>query len=450
MLVRIWLILLICAVCPILTQASELEDGIAALEAGNYDTGLQLLLPLAKEGDAKAQNAIGVAYLNGWGVEQDYREATRWLQMSAEQGDARGQASLGITYHYGLGVEQDYGEAIRLYRAAAEQGNTRAQVNLASLLIEGLGAKQDMQEAIRWTRIAAEQGDSMAQLNLGAHYATGRGVPVDWAEALAWYRKAAEQGHAEAQARLGMMYGQGEGVEPDEAESMKWYAMAAEQGHPGAMAKMAANDEPRVGVPPHVREAFALAQSYLSLKGTIEFMLPAAEKGATVHLDGEKITKRNVKRYRRDYKKRLALYAEEIEKRGYENIAGAYVSKAHKSCARIQSTFALLSGGEVSGIEIIQDGFEAKILLKLIDQEQEVSISNSAVVVEQGIVIVDETNTNYYFWGVIDDNNENIIIVPDESVLSTWPQGAAPPKIEDLEECEMILSSIETEMHRAE
>jgi len=52
------------------------------------------------------------------------------LRAKAEQGDASAQNSLGIRYDTGEGVPQDYAEAVKWYRLAAEQGYAAAQFNL--------------------------------------------------------------------------------------------------------------------------------------------------------------------------------------------------------------------------------------------------------------------------------------------------------------------------------
>ena len=75
------------------------------------------------------------------------------LQLQAEQGESAAQIQLGLTYLNGEGVPQDYAESVRWFRAAAEQGDQRAQVNLGYMYRDGLGIPQDPAEAVRWYRI---------------------------------------------------------------------------------------------------------------------------------------------------------------------------------------------------------------------------------------------------------------------------------------------------------
>ena len=73
-----------------------------------------------EQGNAKAQNNLGVMYDNGEGVIKDAAEAVKWFRKAAEQGYAYAQNNLGVMYEYGNGVIKDAAEAVKLYRKAAE------------------------------------------------------------------------------------------------------------------------------------------------------------------------------------------------------------------------------------------------------------------------------------------------------------------------------------------
>ncbi len=121
----------------------------------------------------------------------DYATAISKFRPLAEQGDAKAQWALGVMYERGLGVPQDYAEAVKWYRKAAEQGNAAAQFNLGSMYVDGLGVPQVDAEAVGWWRKAAEQGMADAQYNLGLMYAKDRGVPQDYVQAYIWLNIAA-------------------------------------------------------------------------------------------------------------------------------------------------------------------------------------------------------------------------------------------------------------------
>jgi TPR repeat protein len=125
------------------------------------------------------------------GVVEDTRAA-------AEQGNALAQDNLGVMYVLGQGVLQDDVEALKWFRMAAEQGDAGAQYHLAGMYTDGRGVPQDYAEAMKWGRRAAEQGNADAQISLGFRYYEGEGVPQDYILAHMWSNLAAVQGNSQA------------------------------------------------------------------------------------------------------------------------------------------------------------------------------------------------------------------------------------------------------------
>ena len=105
------------------------DEGVAAYNRGDYATALEEMLPIAEQGNADAQFALGVMYGNGDGVPQDYAVAMKWYRLAAEQGIARAQYNLGIMYGNGKGVPQDYVQAHMWFNLAASKGNEIARKN---------------------------------------------------------------------------------------------------------------------------------------------------------------------------------------------------------------------------------------------------------------------------------------------------------------------------------
>ena len=105
------------------------DEGMAAYDRGDYATALKEWLPLAEQGDANAQNSLGIMYGNGDGVTQDYAEALKWYRKAAEQGNADAQNNLGVMYANGEGVPQDHAQAHLWWNLAAAQGNEVARKN---------------------------------------------------------------------------------------------------------------------------------------------------------------------------------------------------------------------------------------------------------------------------------------------------------------------------------
>jgi len=104
-----------------------------ALQRGDSDTALKELQSLADQGDAMAQNNLGLMYIKGQGVPQEYTEAVKWYRLAVEQGDAVAQANLGLMYAKGQGVAQNYIQAYMWETLAAAQGNENASKGLEIL-----------------------------------------------------------------------------------------------------------------------------------------------------------------------------------------------------------------------------------------------------------------------------------------------------------------------------
>jgi hypothetical protein len=68
--------------------AGPWEDGMTAYNRGDYLPALKLFRPLAREGNAKAQAAIGAMYRRGQGVAESSARAFMWLSLAAARGDA--------------------------------------------------------------------------------------------------------------------------------------------------------------------------------------------------------------------------------------------------------------------------------------------------------------------------------------------------------------------------
>jgi TPR repeat protein len=140
---------------------------------------------LADQGDATAQNNLGVLYHKGQGVPQNYTEAVKWYRMSADQGYALAQYNLGIMYYQGQGVPQNYTEAVKWYRMSADQGHAQAQYSLGVMYEQGQGVPQDYVQAHMWFNLAASQGAELAFKNRDKVAALMTPSQIEKAQALA-------------------------------------------------------------------------------------------------------------------------------------------------------------------------------------------------------------------------------------------------------------------------
>lgn len=187
----------------------KLAEGELAYDRGDHAAAMQMLLPLAEEGNSTAQYLIGLIYEMGKDFAPDLEQAAAW------------------------------------YRKAA-RSNDEASIRLALLLADGKILPQDGDNIITWY-MKAEQRCNHAELEyrLGLLCASKEArVQYHPAYAASMLRKAAEKGHAQAQYSLGMLYEKGIfveegpyrfhesdiGVPKDLQQALHWYRQAADQG----------------------------------------------------------------------------------------------------------------------------------------------------------------------------------------------------------------------------
>lgn len=115
-----------------------------------------------------------------------------------DEDSSLGQYWLGLKYIDGDGIPQDFLKAADIFRKSAARGYAPAQYNLGVMFLNGQGVNQDHSQAIFWFEMAAAQGDANAQNNLGFMYEKGLGVRQDINMAAKWYRKSADQGNEKA------------------------------------------------------------------------------------------------------------------------------------------------------------------------------------------------------------------------------------------------------------
>ena len=168
-------------------------------------SGIQFLRKAADKGNALAQDAMGMAYWSGIGVQGDRRTAFEWYQKAASKHYPDALLHLARCYRNGDGIEQNYAMAARYWREAAEAGIAVAQHKLACCYQNGEGTEQSLSNAAHWFQKAAEQNYVNSQYELGMAYGVGKGVNQDYEKARFWLQKALEGGNEDAQTALDEM-----------------------------------------------------------------------------------------------------------------------------------------------------------------------------------------------------------------------------------------------------
>jgi uncharacterized protein len=134
-----------------------LDDALAADRRGDYATEFRLLRPLAEQGNAEAQTAVGDMYVGGHGVPQDYVEAVKWFRRAAEQGFADAQDSLARMYVQGQGVPKDYVQGHMWFNLAASRFSGEAgHINFDAAARDNLAEKMTPAQIAEAQRLARE------------------------------------------------------------------------------------------------------------------------------------------------------------------------------------------------------------------------------------------------------------------------------------------------------
>lgn len=160
--------------------------------------------------------------------QRDFPAAAAAFKKAADQGKSDAQFNLGLMYLNGEGVAQNYIEAKALFEKAAQQNNVRAQVNLGRMYAKAKGGAPNYGMAVYWFNKAVELGYADAQYSLGVLYVSGIGVSRDYDKARDLFSKAAQQKNASAQYQLGLMYFKGKGVTIDKVAALKWLILAGD------------------------------------------------------------------------------------------------------------------------------------------------------------------------------------------------------------------------------
>ena len=147
---RIYFVLLM--VISIQGARADFNDGVVAYLMGDYETAYNTMISIAKTSeDGLSQYYLGVMYLKGQGVEQNYEEAGKWFREASERGVPQAQYKLANLYTEGQGVPQDYEFAYIWYSVGAAHNH-----ELSMNAVEGARAKLSPEEITEADKVIIE------------------------------------------------------------------------------------------------------------------------------------------------------------------------------------------------------------------------------------------------------------------------------------------------------
>ncbi|CAM9568879.1 unnamed protein product [Scytosiphon promiscuus] len=197
--------------------SSTAESSKATLKTWNVSTTARAIALLhfaaaSIGGHPEAQLALGLRYLEEYGVQLDLETAAFYLACAADKAHA--------DFH--LVGQQPIIEAQRL--------------TAANEAIVEIGQKGEDDDAIQYQIHRAEHGDIRSMESLGDIFYWGaRGVSRDQARALHFFTRASESGSNSARCAAAGMYLKGEGTNPNHTRAVELFELAANENHVRAL-----------------------------------------------------------------------------------------------------------------------------------------------------------------------------------------------------------------------
>ncbi|MGZ8337201.1 MAG: SPOR domain-containing protein [Allosphingosinicella sp.] len=162
---RLWVLTVAAATMlavPGSAPAQNVEAGVRAWQAGQYEEAARNWRPLADRGDQDAQFNLGHAYRLGRGVPRNMTLAEQWYERAARSGHVEAPAMYGLI----LFQNGRRREAMPFVQRAAEHGDARAQYVYGTALFNGDVVERDWPRAFAYMTVAAGQGLPYAQSQL--------------------------------------------------------------------------------------------------------------------------------------------------------------------------------------------------------------------------------------------------------------------------------------------
>lgn len=181
---------------------------------------------------SKAAGHIGLMYLRGEGVEQNFATALIWFKRGVTNGDALCQHQMGLVYLHGYGVQQDAFKAASYFKAASEQDFPAAETRLGALFLD----QGDVPTATRYFELAARWGWMEAFYYLAELSNNGIGRERHCGMAASYYKMVAERAEVIHSSfdEANTAYENG-----DQERALIAAMMAAEQGYEHAQSNVA-------------------------------------------------------------------------------------------------------------------------------------------------------------------------------------------------------------------
>ena len=256
-----------CLASAVVAQSdSVLEEGVTALNAGDYQVAAEKFSEGFKAGDVDGAFYLGRMLELGLGGTPDLKAAIGLYIAGSAKNSGPAKNRLGVLHIQGTGVLQDYEEGAKLVCASAELGDVNGAYNCASLLLEGKGTEQDETAAYTWFKKASDMGHLGAKNQYANALIEGKFVEQDVKGAVELFQQTAAEGNPVGLYSLGQAFAAGLGVDQNLIKAHSYFNVASALQHPQGV-KARASLEQQMSEE-DVRKAQQLAKAWRPNVGT--------------------------------------------------------------------------------------------------------------------------------------------------------------------------------------
>ena len=200
---------------------------------------IKLLISKAKKGNVEAQHELGLCYVLGKGVEQNYNKAMKWWKSASLKGFGKAHYNMGCLYRNGHGTPMNLEKAFYYFNLSIKKEHAyqvHSYLILGKLFfIDGNFVKKNINKGIKYMQIAAEKNFVNAQYLLATIYDgsidEGIEIKINKVKAFKYYLMAAKNKFIPALIRVSDMYGNGIGTKKDPKKSYEYLKLVSKSNN---------------------------------------------------------------------------------------------------------------------------------------------------------------------------------------------------------------------------
>lgn len=197
------------------------NDPLVLSKVGVDSLDIKNLIDSANDGNLDSLLALGIHYLTGTDVDQNYTLAKRIFEECIKSNVPHAYFGLGLIYQYGYNVDVDLEKSYECYEKGAALKSTDCIYRKGLFLLNGMGVERDPKSALACFKEGANLNDANSIFALANMYEYGIGVQQNSKTALNYYRLASDLGHDDARCTLAIKHIDGVDLEKNIAKAIE-------------------------------------------------------------------------------------------------------------------------------------------------------------------------------------------------------------------------------------